>query len=60
MSDPGEISEFGYIMELLARGKASAKHLQQTREHPPLTSKVREGCPSEIAEVRMEALAVRI
>ncbi|KAL0607602.1 hypothetical protein AAY473_024207 [Plecturocebus cupreus] len=39
MSESGEMSEFGYIMELLAKGKASAVGLQQTRDHSQLTSK---------------------
>uniref|UniRef100_A0A2K6AV37 Tripartite motif containing 36 n=1 Tax=Macaca nemestrina TaxID=9545 RepID=A0A2K6AV37_MACNE len=39
MSESGEMSEFGYIMELLAKGKASAMGLQQTHEHSRLTSK---------------------
>uniref|UniRef100_A0A5F5Q223 Uncharacterized protein n=1 Tax=Equus caballus TaxID=9796 RepID=A0A5F5Q223_HORSE len=57
MSESGEISEFGYIMELLARGKASAMGLAQTREHSQLTSQVRARCPYEI--VGKQALTIR-
>uniref|UniRef100_A0A8C3VI15 Tripartite motif containing 36 n=1 Tax=Catagonus wagneri TaxID=51154 RepID=A0A8C3VI15_9CETA len=59
MSESGEISEFGYIMELLARGKASAMGLQQKLEHP-LTSKVRQArCPYEISGGEKQPLTVR-
>uniref|UniRef100_A0A8D0KAQ6 Tripartite motif containing 36 n=1 Tax=Sus scrofa TaxID=9823 RepID=A0A8D0KAQ6_PIG len=59
MSESGEISEFGYIMELLARGKASALGLQQKLEQAQLTSKVRQRCPYEISGVEKQALTVR-
>ncbi|XP_074238602.1 E3 ubiquitin-protein ligase TRIM36 isoform X5 [Saimiri boliviensis] len=57
MSESGEMSEFGYIMELLAKGKASAVGLQQTHDHSRLTSKGREvPCPFEISEVGKQSL----
>uniref|UniRef100_A0A671FAT3 Tripartite motif containing 36 n=1 Tax=Rhinolophus ferrumequinum TaxID=59479 RepID=A0A671FAT3_RHIFE len=59
MSESGEISEFAYIMELLARGKASVMGLEQT-QHSQLTSKVREtGRPCGISEAGKQALTVR-
>ncbi|KAI2538487.1 tripartite motif containing 36 [Homo sapiens] len=60
MSESGEMSEFGYIMELIAKGKASAMGLQQTHEHSRLTSKGGEArCPFEISEVGKQSLPRR-
>ncbi|XP_023472690.1 E3 ubiquitin-protein ligase TRIM36 isoform X8 [Equus przewalskii] len=59
MSESGEISEFGYIMELLARGKASAMGLAQTREHSQLTSQVREPGVLMKSQVGKQALTIR-
>ncbi|XP_022280836.1 E3 ubiquitin-protein ligase TRIM36 isoform X4 [Canis lupus familiaris] len=61
MSESEEMSEFGYIMELLARGKASAMYLPLTPEPSQLPSKVREGGrrSCEIPEVGEQALTVR-
>uniref|UniRef100_A0A2K6K733 Tripartite motif containing 36 n=1 Tax=Rhinopithecus bieti TaxID=61621 RepID=A0A2K6K733_RHIBE len=60
MSESGEMREFGYILELLTKGKASAMGLQQTHEHSRLTSKRGKArCPFEISEGGKQSLPRR-
>ncbi|XP_045421717.1 E3 ubiquitin-protein ligase TRIM36 isoform X3 [Lemur catta] len=60
MSESGEISEFGYIMELLAKGKASSSGFSNGPEHAQGTSKIGEAkCPFEISGVGKQALPGR-
>ncbi|XP_012514971.1 PREDICTED: E3 ubiquitin-protein ligase TRIM36 isoform X4 [Propithecus coquereli] len=62
MSESGEISEFGYIMELLAKGKVSdrARGFSNSPEHSQGPSKTGEAKgPFEISGVGKQALPGR-